>query len=160
MEKEKEIKVKSIIVRSSKAVINEVNPIRYAKFIAKQSNTNLIKNMFNFSKKAKEKQTFQEAVYKYGISEETLSSNQSFFNKAKFCFSIISVALFVYSFVLLIQGNILMPVALIVNGVVFILLSLTYGLRAYQIKTRELCSFKQYLKYIFTLKEQSWKLDS
>ncbi|MFY1956294.1 hypothetical protein ACOTCL_24930 [Achromobacter xylosoxidans] len=155
MEKEKEIKVKSIIVRSSKAVINEVNPIRYAKFIAKQSNTNLIKNMFNFSRKPIEKQTFQEAVHKYGISEETLSRNQSFFNKARLCFSIISVALFVYSFVLLTQGNILMPVALIVNGLVFVLLSLTYGLRAYQIKTRELCSFKQYLKSIFTLKEQS-----
>jgi hypothetical protein len=56
MEKEKEIKVRSIIVRSSKAVINEVNPIRYAKFIAKQSNTNLIKNMFNLSRKPIEKQ--------------------------------------------------------------------------------------------------------
>ncbi|KCZ75864.1 hypothetical protein H311_03149 [Anncaliia algerae PRA109] len=149
MEKEKEIKVRSIIVRSSKAVINEVNPIRYAKFIAKQSNTNLIKNMFNLSRKPIEKQTFQEAVYKYGISEETLSRNQSFFHKAKLCFSLISVALFIYSFLLILQGNLMMPIALTVNGLVFVLLALTYGLRSHQIKIRELCSFKQYLKSIF-----------
>ncbi|MFY2797917.1 hypothetical protein ACOTJJ_30285 [Achromobacter xylosoxidans] len=149
MEKEKEIKVKSIVVKSSKALLNEVNPIRYARFVAKQSNGNLIKDMFNLSRKSKEKQTFQGAIYKYSISEETLSSNQSFFNKAKLCFSLISVALFIYSFILILQGNILMPIALAVNGLVFILLALTYGLRAYQIKTRELCSFKQYLKSIF-----------
>ncbi|MFY3200609.1 hypothetical protein ACOTEQ_11945 [Achromobacter xylosoxidans] len=149
MEKEKEIKVKSIVVRSSKAVLNEVNPLRYAKFIAKQSNTNLIKSMFDFSRKTKEKQTFNEAVYKYGISEETLKSNQQFFTKAKWSFSLISLALLVYSFILMLNQHLFMAIALVVNGTVFILLSLTYGLRAYQIKTRELCSFKQYLKSIF-----------
>lgn len=149
MEKEKEIKVKSIVVRSSKAVLNEVNPIRYAKFIARQSNTHLIKNIFDFSRKAKEKQTFSEAVYKYGISEETLKSNQQFFTKAKWSFSLISLALLVYSFILMLNQNLFMAIALIVNSAVFILLSLTYGLRSYQIKTRELCSFTQYLKSIF-----------
>ncbi|MFY1879629.1 hypothetical protein ACOTCJ_12255 [Achromobacter xylosoxidans] len=149
MEKEKEIKVKSIVVRSSKAVLNEVNPLRYAKFIAKQSNTHLIKNIFDFSRKTKEKQTFNEAVYKYGISEETLKSNQQFFTKAKWSFSLISLALLVYSFILMLNQHLFMAIALVVNGTVFILLALTYGLRAYQIKTRELCSFKQYLKSIF-----------
>ncbi|MFA1584656.1 hypothetical protein ABZR37_03445 [Achromobacter ruhlandii] len=155
MEKEKTIKVKSVIVRSTKAVANEVNPLRYAKFIAKQNTYNLVKDMFSFSKRKTEKQTFDEAILKYGISEKTLIDNSLFFTRAKIGFLLVSSALFLYSIVLMLNSSFLMSIALLINSFVFTILGLTYGLRAYQIKIRELCSFKQYLKSIFTTKEKS-----
>lgn len=92
---------------------------------------------------------FEQVVHKYRLTDEDLAKKKTYFTSMKILFALIALS-FVYSFVYFSYTHqVVTALTFLVWSSVWGILSLQYGLRAYQIKTRNLCSLSHYIKQIF-----------
>lgn len=89
--------------------------------------------------------TFDEAISKFNISEDTLAKNKDIFGAWRNIFIglfFICLGSFVFQAY---EGSKIQALGCLSIGLMFGSLALKYGLLSYQIKTRNLCSLKDYL---------------
>lgn len=91
---------------------------------------------------------FEKVVQKFGLTDDDLAKKRTYFTSMKLLFSFIALS-FVYSFgYFSYTHHTATAFTFLVWSTVWGMLALQYGLRAYQIKTRNLCSAKQYFKVV------------
>lgn len=151
--KDKKSLAKKILVPS----LSDFYPKSTVDAISSFSNTiSNIVGYFKMKKTKPEKETFSQAVARLGVSKEELKSIYTNYTILAWMFALCTVFCFsqiIYAFIFGHMGNALFPT---IFGFVFSLSAFKYSFRAFQIKTRNLCSIADFLaskKYLPTLEK-------
>ena len=151
--KDKKSLAKKILVPS----LSDFYPKSTVDAISSFSNTiSNIVGYFKMKRTKQEDETFAQAVERLGVSKKELKSIYKNYTILAWMFALCTAFCFsqiIYAFIFGHMGNALFPT---IFGFVFSLSAFKYSFRAFQIKTRNLCSIADFLaskKYLPTLEK-------